>query len=114
MAKEPIIFALANPIPEIMPDAAKKAGAKIIATGRSDFENQINNSLAFPGFFRGLLDGNIVHITEELELAASRALADAVERPTIHNILPTMFDKGLANKIAKAVIKAQPKWKIEK
>ena len=108
MAKDPIIFALANPIPEIMPDLAKKVGVKIVATGRSDFENQINNSLAFPGFFRGLLDGNIVHITEELELAASKALAGAVERPTVHNILPTMFEPGLASKIAKAVIKAKP------
>ncbi|MDP3956538.1 MAG: NADP-dependent malic enzyme [bacterium] len=108
MAKDPVIFAMANPIPEIMPDLAKKAGVKIIATGRSDFENQINNSLAFPGFFRGLLDGNIVHITEELELAAAKALAEAVPQPTVHKILPTMFEPGLANKIAKAVIKAKP------
>lgn len=108
MTKDAIIFALANPIPEIMPDVAKKAGAAIVATGRSDFPNQINNSLAFPGFFRGLLDGNIVHITEELELAASYALADAVKYPSAVNILPTMFERGLAQKIAKAIIKAKP------
>lgn len=103
MAKKPIIFAMANPIPEIMPDEAKKAGAFIIATGRSDFPNQINNSLAFPGIFKGALDSRKPKITEEMKIKAAKALAGLVKNPTIDKIIPGPFDKGIADKVAKAV-----------
>ncbi len=103
MAGEAIIFAMANPDPEIMPDDAKEAGARIIATGRSDFPNQINNVLAFPGIFRGALDARASRITEEMKLAAARALAGCVSDPTEENIIPDPFDPGVAEKIAKAV-----------
>ncbi|MFH1607694.1 MAG: malic enzyme-like NAD(P)-binding protein [archaeon] len=103
MNKNPIIFALANPVPEIMPDLAKEAGAAIVATGRSDFENQINNVLAFPGIFRGALDMRAKHITEEMKLSAAKALASAVEDPTPNKIIPSVFDKGIADKIASSI-----------
>jgi malate dehydrogenase (oxaloacetate-decarboxylating) len=104
MAKDPIIFAMANPDPEILPDAAKKAGAKIIATGRSDFPNQVNNSLAFPGIFRGALDNKVRHITDQHKIAAAEALARLVKNPTADKIIPHISDKGLVSAIAKAVI----------
>ncbi len=103
MAKDPIIFAMANPTPEIMPDEAKKGGARVIATGRSDFPNQVNNSLAFPGVFRGAIDNGVKKITPEIKLKAAKALASLVPKPTAQKILPDMFDKRVAKVVAKAV-----------
>jgi len=105
MNKKPIIFAMANPTPEIMPNKAKKAGAEIIATGRSDFPNQINNVLTFPGIFRGALDGRAKKINDKMKLAAAYALADCVKKPNKNKIIPTVFEKTIVKKIAKAVIK---------
>ena len=95
MAKDPVIFAMANPIPEIMPDAAKKAGAFIIATGRSDFPNQVNNALAFPGIFKGALDNRIRRIDTDHKIAAAEAIAGLVDEPTVDKIIPSIFDKRL-------------------
>lgn len=103
MNEKPIIFALANPVPEIMPDIAKEAGAFIISTGRSDFPNQVNNVLAFPGIFRGVLDSGAKQITDEMLLRASVALANSVENPTVQMILPNPLDKSVAVKVAKAM-----------
>jgi malate dehydrogenase (oxaloacetate-decarboxylating) len=103
MAKNPIIFAMANPVPEIMPDIAKKAGAAIVATGRSDFPNQINNVLAFPGIFRGALDHNITKITEKHKVAAAEALAKLVKKPTAENIIPSPFDKKITPAVSKVI-----------
>jgi malate dehydrogenase (oxaloacetate-decarboxylating) len=108
MAPQPFIFAMANPVPEIMPDDAKAAGAVIIATGRSDFPNQVNNALAYPGIFRGALDSKATKITSGMKLAAARALAASVE-PTTDKIIPTPFDKGYMKKIANAVAKQAKK-----
>jgi len=105
MNKNPIIFALANPTPEIMPDDAKKNGAFIVATGRSDFPNQINNVLGFPGIFRGALDVRAKRITDEMKIAASEALASLV-KPTVDKILPSPLDKSIVPKVAEAVKKA--------
>ena len=103
MAPRAIVFALANPTPEIMPEEAKKGGAMIIATGRSDYPNQVNNSLAFPGIFRGALDKRVQKITEEIKLRAAYALADLVKKPTAQKILPDMFDPRVAKAVAKAI-----------
>ena len=103
MAKDPIIFALANPTPEIMPDEAKSAGAAIIATGRSDFANQINNSLAFPGIFRGALDNGVKKITDQHKLAAAEAIAELVENPSASEILPSPFDKRVVKTVANVI-----------
>lgn len=103
MARDPIVFAMANPVPEIMPIDAKKAGASIIATGRSDFPNQINNVLAFPGIFRGALDARIRYITDDMKIAAAEALAKLVKKPTPKKIIPGVFEKGVAETIAKAI-----------
>jgi len=103
MAKDPIILALANPIPEIMPDAARAAGAAVIGTGRSDFPNQVNNVLAFPGIFRGALDACAPRITNKMKYAASMALARCVPEPTADVILPNPFDEEVAPLIARAV-----------
>lgn len=103
MNRDPIVFAMANPVPEIMPDEAKAAGAAIVATGRSDYPNQINNVLAFPGVFRGLLDGRIRRVTHEMKLAAARALAAYVEHPTAEQIIPSVLDKGVVKVVANAV-----------
>lgn len=103
MNKNPIIFAMANPVPEIMPAEATQAGAKIIATGRSDFPNQINNVLAFPGIFRGLLDARSSELTNEIYIAAARAIADQVEDPNEDQIIPSAFDQGVAVAVAEAV-----------
>ncbi len=103
MADKPIIFALANPTPEIMPDEAKQAGAYVVATGRSDFPNQINNVLAFPGIFRGALDARARAITEPMKLAAAHALADYVVDPTPDRIIPDPLDKKVTEKVAEAV-----------
>lgn len=103
MNKNPIVFAMANPIPEIMPDKAKKAGASVIATGRSDFPNQVNNVLAFPGVFRGALDSGAKRITEKMKLNAAYALAETVKKPNKNKILPDVFDKNVVKNIANAV-----------
>lgn len=103
MAKDPIVFALANPVPEIMPDVAKEAGVAIIGTGRSDFPNQVNNSLAFPGIFRGALDHGVKKITDQHKLAAAEALANLVENPTVDKVVPTAFDKGVVEAIANVI-----------
>jgi len=107
MAKKSIIFAMANPVPEIMPDEAKKAGAFIVATGRSDFPNQVNNVLAFPGVFRGALDARTSHITPAMKFAAVQALASFVKKPTQERILPSPIEKGVAEAVAHAVREAQ-------
>ena len=98
-----MVFAMANPTPEIMPDEAAEAGAAIVATGRSDFDNQINNALGFPGMFRGLLDAGIPKIEDEHKIAAAQAIADFVEDPTPDRIVPSIFEEGLAYKVADAV-----------
>ena len=103
MGKDPIVFALANPVPEIMPDVAKQAGVAIIGTGRSDFPNQVNNSLAFPGIFRGALDHGVKKITDQHKLAAAEALANLVENPTIDKVVPTAFDEGVVEAIANVI-----------
>ncbi len=103
MNENSMVFAMANPTPEIMPDEAAEAGAAIIATGRSDFANQINNALGFPGMFRGLLDGGIPKIEDEHKIAAAQAIADFVEEPTPDRIVPSIFEEGLAYKVAEAV-----------
>lgn len=106
MAKNSIVFPLANPYPEIMPNLAKKAGARIIATGRSDFPNQMNNVLGFPGIFRGALDARATRITSEMKMAASNALAGCVKNPTASKILPLPFDKVVVPRVGEAVKKA--------
>lgn len=108
MAKDPILFPMANPVPEIMPDLAKKAGAKVIGTGRSDFPNQINNVLAFPGIFRGTLDVRAKDINDEMKIAAAYAIADYVKSSelTVDYIIPSPLDKKVAEHVAKAVAKA--------
>jgi malate dehydrogenase (oxaloacetate-decarboxylating) len=103
MVKDPIILAMANPIPEIMPDVARDAGAAVVATGRSDFPNQVNNVLVFPGIFRGALDVNAARITETMKMAAAKALAACVESPTAEMILPDALDRTVAPRIARAV-----------
>lgn len=103
MTEKPIIFALANPIPEIMPDEAKNGGAFIVATGRSDFPNQLNNSLAFPGVFKGALSVRAKKITEKMKIKAAEKLASLVKNPTTDKIVVSMFDKGVADAVAKAV-----------
>jgi malate dehydrogenase (oxaloacetate-decarboxylating) len=104
MAKTPIVFALANPSPEIMPDQALEAGAAIVASGRSDFPNQINNVLAFPGIFRAVIKGKLTTITQIQKLAAAAALAGLVPHPTPENIIPDVFTPDLAEHIANAVL----------
>lgn len=108
MAKDPIIFAMANPVPEIMPELAKQAGARVIGTGRSDFPNQINNVLAFPGIFRGALDKRAKKITEEMKLAAAYAIANLIskEELTEDYIIPSPFDKRVAVAVATSVANA--------
>ena len=105
MAEEPIVFAMANPVPEIDPAKAKEAGAKVVATGRSDFPNQINNVLAFPGIFRGALDAHAEEITDEMKLAAAKALANLVspEKLSADYVIPGAFEEGVADEVAKAV-----------
>lgn len=103
MAKNPIVFGLANPVPEIMPEEALKGGAAVIATGRSDYPNQINNSLAFPGVFRGAIDNRVNEITDDMKLKAAKALAALVKKPTAQMIVPGTFDKRIVPAIAKAI-----------
>lgn len=106
MAKNSIVFAMANPSPEIMPDAAKKAGAFIVATGRSDFPNQVNNSLAFPGIFRGALDSGAKKITAKMKLAAAHAIAECVKNPSREKIVPDALDRNVVKSVAAAVAEA--------
>lgn len=103
MASDAIVFALANPTPEIMPDEAKAGGASVVATGRSDFPNQINNALVFPGVFRGALDGKVRRITDEMKLKVALALAALVEEPTSECIIPDIFDSRVVETVAKVV-----------
>ena len=105
MAKDPVIFAMANPTPEIMPDVAKEGGAKVVATGRSDFPNQINNVLIFPGIFRGALDVRAKEITEEMKIAAAKAIASLVTDEELKEdyIIPSPFDKRVCSAVAKEV-----------
>ena len=103
MNKDSIVFALANPVPEIMPDIALLAGVAVLATGRSDFPNQLNNSLIFPGLFKGVLEKNVKQFEIGMFTKAALALASHVKNPTRENILPTMFDKELVEVIAETV-----------
>jgi len=104
MSKKPIIFAMANPSPEILPDIAKQAGAAIIATGRSDYPNQVNNALAFPGVFRGALDNQVCKITDQHKIAAAEVIAGLVSKPTADKIIPGVLDARLVPAIAKVFI----------
>jgi malate dehydrogenase (oxaloacetate-decarboxylating) len=106
MGRRPIVFAMANPVPEITPEEARRGGAAIIGTGRSDYPNQVNNVLAFPGVFRGALDARATRITAAMKLAAAHALAALVEAPTAGRVLPTPFDPGIAEAVATAVREA--------
>jgi len=112
MAKDPIILAMANPIPEIMPDIARQAGAAVVGTGRSDFPNQVNNLLAFPGIFRGALDARATRITESMKIAAAHALADTMKSVSAEAILPDPLDQSVVKIIADAVKKAALEEKV--
>lgn len=105
MNRDAILFAMANPVPEIMPDVAKKAGARVVGTGRSDFPNQVNNVVAFPGIFKGALEGRASQITEEMKLAASYAIAGLVADEDLNedNILPEAFDPRVAEVVSRAI-----------
>ena len=103
MAKDAIVFAMANPVPEIMPDEAQKAGVAVMATGRSDFPNQVNNALAFPGIFRGALDNEVRQITDDHKTAAAEVIAALVEKPTPEMIIPSVMDERLVPAIAKVI-----------
>jgi malate dehydrogenase (oxaloacetate-decarboxylating) len=107
MSHQPIVFALANPIPEIMPEDARRAGAYVIATGRSDFPNQINNSLAFPGIFRGALDKGVRDITDDMKIAAAKKIASLVKKPTADNVIPPVMTPGLTKAVASAIKNAK-------
>jgi len=104
-----IVFAMANPTPEIMPDEAKKGGAVVVATGRSDFPNQVNNVLAFPGLFKGLFQVQAKSITEDMYVATANALSRLVENPTPENILPSPLQEGVAEKVAEEIVKCVKK-----
>jgi malate dehydrogenase (oxaloacetate-decarboxylating) len=106
MADRPVVFALSNPTPEIMPDDAKAAGAAVIATGRSDFPNQINNVLVFPGLFRGLLDSGAPKVTDAIKLRAADALAALIPQPTAELIIPFALDPAVVPAVAGAVARA--------
>lgn len=103
MAPKPIVFALANPVPEIMPEEALAAGAAVVASGRSDFPNQLNNALVYPGLFRGMLDRNVKKVDDRIKLRAAAALAGFIKKPKPEKIIPSIFDKGLHQAIAKSV-----------
>ena len=103
MNTDAIVFSMANPIPEITPQAAKQAGARIVASGRSDFPNQINNSLSFPGIFRGFLDYQTKKVLQKHKLAAAKTLAALVKKPTKDYIIPDIFDKRVVSAVKKAM-----------
>lgn len=103
MGPNPIVFALANPVPEILPDDALKAGVAVLATGRSDFPNQVNNALCYPGLFRGMLDGRVDKITDDMKVCAAQAIASMIPDPTKDRIIPTIFDVGLHERVAASV-----------
>jgi malate dehydrogenase (oxaloacetate-decarboxylating) len=103
MKHDPIVFAMANPVPEIMPDEALKAGARVVATGRSDFPNQVNNSLGFPGIFKGALANKVTNITDDMLIAAAQNLAKVVGKPTANHIIPGPFDPKVVAAVAKAI-----------
>ena len=103
MAEKPVVFALANPVPEIMPDVAHEAGVAVIATGRSDFPNQVNNAVAFPGIFRGALDNGVKRITDDHKVAAAEAIAGLIENPTADEVIPSVFDKRLVSAVATVI-----------
>ncbi|MFA9262238.1 MAG: NADP-dependent malic enzyme [Undibacterium sp.] len=103
MATDAVVFALANPVPEIMPDIALSAGARVVATGRSDFANQINNSLGFPGIFRGALNHRVKRITDAMLVKAAKNLAALIAKPSAENIIPSTFDKRVVPAVAKAI-----------
>lgn len=103
MAPRAIVFALANPVPEINPEDAKRAGAAVVATGRSDYPNQVNNSLAFPGIFRGALDRNVKAITDNMKLAAAKKIASLVKKPTADHIIPSIMTPGLSKAVASVI-----------
>lgn len=103
MNDKPVVFALANPTPEIMPDVAKDAGVAVIATGRSDFPNQVNNAIAFPGIFRGALDNGVTKITDQHKIAAAEVIASLVDSPTAETVIPSVFDERLVPAIAKVI-----------
>lgn len=104
MASEPVVFALANPTPEIMPEAAHASGVAVLATGRSDFPNQVNNAIAFPGIFRGALDNGVRMITDDHKLAAAAVIAGLIETPTATEIIPSVFDERLVPSIAEVIV----------
>lgn len=104
MSKDPIVFAMANPVPEIMPDEAKAAGVAVMATGRSDFPNQVNNAVAFPGIFRGALDNRVRDITDDHKVAAAEVIASLIQNPTPDEIIPSVMDDRLVPAIAKIVV----------
>jgi malate dehydrogenase (oxaloacetate-decarboxylating) len=106
MNRDPIVFAMANPVPEIWPDAATDAGAAVVGTGRSDFPNQINNVLAFPGIFRGALDACATRISDEMKIAAAHAIAGCVKKPHRRHILPSILNKDVTQAVAQAVADA--------
>jgi malate dehydrogenase (oxaloacetate-decarboxylating) len=104
MATDPIIFAMANPEPEIYPDVAKAAGAAVVATGRSDFPNQVNNALAFPGIFRGALTNHVHQITDEHKIKAAETIAALVENPDSEHIIPSISDERLVPAISALIV----------
>lgn len=104
MAPNAIIFAIANPIPEILPEVACEAGVAVMGTGRSDFPNQVNNALCYPGLFRGMLDHGVTQVTDEIKVRAAHAIANFIKHPTADNIIPTMFEEGLHEAVAKSVV----------
>ncbi len=107
MARDPIVFAMANPVPEIMPEELESI-VRVMATGRSDYPNQINNVLCFPGFFRGLLDCRASKVTDEMKIAAAQAIASVVSRKELHEeyIIPSVFNKKVAPAVAREVVRA--------
>jgi malate dehydrogenase (oxaloacetate-decarboxylating) len=105
MKDNPVIFAMANPAPEIMPEEAKRAGAAVVGTGRSDFANQINNALVFPGIFRGLIDSKKQRVTDQMKINIAKAIAEMVKRPDKNRILPSVTNKDVVEAVAEAVKK---------
>ena len=104
MAPQPIVFALANPVPEILPEVALAAGVAVLATGRGDFPNQVNNALCYPGLFRGMLDSGVKKVTDDIKIRAAQAIASMIPNPTSTNIIPTLFAEGLHETVAKSVL----------